>query len=666
MKNFVRAVRLALRHRWTFAGAVSCALLVAVFWGANLSVVYPFVEVIFRGQSAPHWIDEEIATGADAVRSFEQRLAEVEAELAQAAPDEELVELKRQQSQLEMRLAAERKVLTRNQWLRPYLHEYMPHDPFRMLVLILVFLMTGTMLKAAFISIGSVLVARLSERAAFDLRVQFYRQVLHCDLVTMGKSDHGDLMNRFTANMGQVVNGLAILFGRAVREPLKMMACLIGAALICWRLLLLSLIVAPLMVWAIRSLLRSLKRANRRAMEEMSQIYRALSETISGIKVVKAFTMERYEMRRFQQTARGYYGRAMKIARYNSMVSPLNELTGICIISLAILAGAYLTLYQETHLGPLKMSDRPLPVAALLMFYAMMAGLSDPGRKLSNVVGSLQQAAAASDRIYEVIDSQSQIVESKTPADLPRHQQEICFDRIHFSYLDDQRVLSDISLTIPAGETLAIVGPNGCGKSTLAGLVCRFFDPTEGRVTIDGVDIRGVRLRDLRKQIGLVSQETVLFDDTVYNNIRYGAPRSRAEEIEGAARRAHAHEFIQNQLEEGYETMVGAGGCRLSGGQRQRIALARAILRDPPILILDEATSQIDADSERLIQDVLQEFTRDRTTFMITHRASSLSLADRIAVLDQGRLIDVGRHDELIARCEFYRSMNRAELKVSA
>jgi ABC-type multidrug transport system fused ATPase/permease subunit len=285
---------------------------------------------------------------------------------------------------------------------------------------------------------------------------------------------------------------------------------------------------------------------------------------------------------------------------------------------------------------------------------------------MSNEFSHIQQAVAAADRVYEVLDREPTIVDPAVPALLPSLKRSLRFEGVSFHYHADKPVLRDVTLEVRAGETIAIVGPNGCGKTTLLQLLPRFYEPVAGRITIEGVDIRDVRLRDLRNRFGLVSQEILLFNDTVAANIAYGAPNAAPAEIEAAARKAHAHAFITEKLPEGYRTLVGPGGSRLSGGQRQRIALARAILRDPEILLLDEATSQIDIESEHLIHEVLQEFSRGRTTFMITHRVSMISLADRVVVMDQGRIIDAGKHDELVARCDLYRRLCHFEYRESA
>jgi ATP-binding cassette subfamily B protein/subfamily B ATP-binding cassette protein MsbA len=445
-----------------------------------------------------------------------------------------------------------------------------------------------------------------------------------------------------------------------------MLACLAVAAFISWRLLLLTMIVAPIAGFSIHWLAKALKRAHRREMQEMSAIFETLSETLGGIKLIKSFTMESAERSRFHNSAKQYFQRQMKIATYNAYVSPVTEFLGVCMVVTAAIIGGYLVLNRQTHILGLKISDVPLTHGWMGLFFAMMAGMSAPARRLSTYISWIQQAIAASDRVYEILDQEPGISDPPNPVPLPALHRSLRFENIDFHYSADKQVLCGVNLEIRAGETIALVGPNGCGKSTLMNLIPRFYDPTVGTISIDGTDISQVRLRDLRTRIGLVNQETLLFNDTVAANISYGAPDASREQIEAAARQAHAHGFITEKLSEGYDTLVGTSGNKLSGGQRQRVALARAILRDPEILLLDEATSQIDLESEQLIHQVLEEFLKNRTALVITHRMSTISLANRVVVLDGGHILDVGTHHELVDRCDLYRRLASIDYRESA
>ena len=526
----------------------SSAPVVAVLWGGNIGFLYPLVEVVGKNQSLGQWVDAEIVA------------AQQEIAAGEAAGDEQATRAARH----DLWLYGE---------LKPWIDQYLPSDPFQTLAVVVALLLAGTIIKDAFLTTGSFLVDRLAQLATFDLRKQFYRRTLRMDLVTFSENGTSDLLSRFTHDVEQIAGGIQTLFGRAVREPLKMIVCLAGAAYICWQLLLLSLVVAPLAGFLIGLLAKTLKRANRKALEEMSSLYNILVETFSGIKVVKAFTMERYERNRFHQTSKQCYRKAMRIALFDGLINPVTELMGISTICLAILFGAYLVMSRQTHLLGIKMCTQPLSLSALLAFYGMLAGVSDPARRLAEVFSKLQRASAAADRVYQRLDREASVCDPARPRPMPRHHRDLVFDRVSFHYTPSQSVLEDIQLRIPFGETIAIVGPNGCGKSTLANLLPRFFDPVSGSVHLDGIDLRDVRLRELRNQIGLVTQETLLFDDTVVNNIRYGCPQATDEQVIEAAKRAHAHKFIEQKLERGYQTVVGQGGGRLSGGQRQRIAL---------------------------------------------------------------------------------------------
>jgi ATP-binding cassette subfamily B protein/subfamily B ATP-binding cassette protein MsbA len=312
------------------------------------------------------------------------------------------------------------------------------------------------------------------------------------------------------------------------------------------------------------------------------------------------------------------------------------------------------------------MSNRPIEMESLLLFYGFLIGATEPARKLSDVFNSLQAGIAAADRLFPLLDREPTVFSPDRPKPVPQRIETVVLEHVDFHYTPEQPVLSDVNLTIEAGETIAIVGPNGCGKTTLASLLPRFCDPVRGAIRINDCDLREMHLRDLRGHIGLVTQRALLFDDTVYNNIRNGRLNASQADIIRAAKQARAHRFILDKLEKGYDTVVGTAGDNLSGGQRQRIALARAMVRDPAILILDEATSQIDLESEQLIHQALEQFARHRIVIIITHRLATLALADRIVVMNSGKIEDVGSHEQLIGRCDLYRRLHEIQFQRTA
>jgi len=660
MKNFLRAVKLGMRYRFTLLGAVVCSLIVALFWGFNIGTIYPVVEVVFQGKAMPDWIDEEIARLEGEIQDRQQWLDEQQQQpVAQgdsASPEMEMA-LFRQQ--------ADEQALAWRQSAQPWIHSYLPITPFDTLLLMVAALLLGTLVKDLFLMASMILVERFSQLSTFGLRKEFYRRTLRMDLAAFGDDRRANLLARFTNDMNGVNQGINSVLGKAVREPLKMIVCLVGAAWICWRLLILSLLVLPLALYLVARLAMAIKKANRRAMEEMSQLYGVLDESFSGIMAVKSFTMEGYERGRFHRTAKEYYRRAMRIMTFNSLTRPTTEMMGMIIVSLALVSGGYLVLNQETHLLGIRLSSRPLGFGALITFYALLIGASDPLRKLADVFNVVQRSSAALDRIYEMLDREPAIVDCPEPKPVPVPFKQLVFQGVNFEYLSEEPLLKDINLTIEQGETVAIVGANGSGKSTLLNLIPRFYDPTGGQILVNDTPLPELKIKQLRRLVGVVTQQTILFDDTILNNIRYGSPHASRDEIIEAACKAHADEFIC-QFERGYETVAGESGGRLSGGQRQRIALARAILRDPQILLLDEATSQVDVESEKLIHQVLEEFLRQRTTIMITHRLSTLALAKRIIVLEEGRIVDVGTSEELSGRCKIFRSMCQIPLRESA
>ena len=667
MGGFVRVVRLSVRHRATFVGTVLTALVVGVLWGGDIGALYPFLDIAFHGRSLQDRVDETITQTQADRDALALRIEHLEGIEGQAAdePDATAAELR----------AAEGEIVWKDRSLRGlsiakgFLDGYVPRDPFQTLALLVGVLFLATIVKNLVLVVNTVFVARMAQLGTYELRKLFFARSLRMDVANFTNEGTADLTSRFTHDMQNLVVGLNALFGKLLREPLKMVTCLVMAAIVSWQLLVLSLVVAPLAALAVRTLARTLKRANRKAMEEMAQLYSVLGETFQGIKIVKAFTMERQERRRFNAISKKYFEKAMRIGWYDAWTRPMTEVLGIFIICLAMLAGAYLVLRGQTYLLGIPMSSRPLSWPTLLIFYGLLVGTADPARKLSDVLTQLQCGIAAADRIFALLDREPQVREPKNPRPLPRHGKDLVFEGVSFEYQPGHPVLRDINLRVRFGETVAIVGPSGCGKSTLANLICRFADPSSGAILLDGIPLPEVRIRELRGQMGLVTQDPMLFDDTVMDNIRYGSPGATDEAVIQAAKQAHAHRFIESDLPDGYQTVVGPLGGQLSGGQRQRIALARAILRNPTLLILDEATSQVDLESERLIQTVMEQFIRGRTAVIITHRLGALVLADRIVVMQDGRILDVGTHSELIGRCELYRRLYQIQfddLKQSA
>jgi len=391
----------------------------------------------------------------------------------------------------------------------------------------------------------------------------------------------------------------------------------------------------------------------------MSNIYKILQETFTGIRVVKAFTMEPYERRRFRTATRDYYYKSMLVVNIDALAGPIIELLGVAAVALALLAGVYLVIEHETHLWGMRMIESPMDWQALLQYYALLAAIADPVRKLSSVYTRLQSGGAAADRIFQYMDRTPTVRSNNHGIRLTGLTESIEFRGVCFSYEPGRSILTNVHLTVRQGQTVALVGKNGCGKTSLLGLLPRFYDPDHGSVLIDGVDIRKINLRTLRQEVSLVTQDPILFDDTVYNNIAYGSRGASREQVEAAARQAYAHEFIE-KWPQAYDTKLGEAGVKLSGGEKQRIALARAVLRDPSILILDEFTSQVDAESEAKIHRALREFMKGRTTFVITHRLNTLEIADRIIVLEAGHIDAIGTHDELLKSCSVYQRLHDA------
>ncbi len=670
MRNFLRALKYAWPYRVRLIISLFAALAVAALWSLNLAAIYPVLEVLSENKNLHQWVDERIVYYQDIAENPVTRQ-----HVANLRRDNERFRLLPTDSAIEDKLRDNTKSLAAEEgklheaesklfyrlWLKAHVIRYMPQGRFETFAWIIGGIIVGMTLKGFFEFWQDLLVGSVVNRSVLTLRNRFYRSIISQDSRQLQQTGTPELMARVTNDAEQVGNGMKVLFGKMVVEPFKMVGCLVMACSISWQLTILFMVLVVPAVVSLARISRMMKKAARKVLEKMSGLYKIVRETFDGIKVVKAFTSEPAERRRFAQATEDYYRRTMRVIQLDAFTGPVVEVLGIAAVSLALLAGAYLVLQGETRIFGMRMVSEPMSFQTLIMLYAFLGMIADPVRRLSSVYTKIQVGAVAADRVFAVQDREPTITANARGPKLKPHAESIEFRNVCFSYApgQDPGTLTGVNLRVLAGETIGIVGANGCGKSTLLALLPRLFDPDHGSVYVDGVNVRTAGLRSLRRQIGLVTQDTVLFNDTLAANIAYGKPGATADEIEAAAKKAFAHEFIVEKPH-GYQELAGDHGNQLSGGQKQRVALARAILRDPRILILDEFTSQIDTESEAKIQAVLREFVRGRTTFLITHRFSTLELADRIVVMEAGRILDVGTHAELLKRCDAYRRLSEA------
>ena len=486
---------------------------------------------------------------------------------------------------------------------------------------------------------STYLMTDIGQRVVRDIRQQLFAHILDQSAAFFSRRTTGQLMSRITNDVGQVQQAVSETVGDILREGLSVIGFAVLMFYYDWKLALVTFVGAPIIVYPLVRLGQRVRRSTRRSQEELEHLSHLTAEAFSGHRIVKAFGAERHEACRFAAASQRLYRTNLKITTTVSILPPTMEFLGGVLIVLLIWYGR-----ERIAAGQMNMGIFVGFIFAAFMMYT-------PIKRLSRVNATIQQASAAATRIFELLDTHSEVIERPAAQILPQLVRGIEFRDVSFTYDDGagKTVLRNVSFTARAGEVIAIVGLSGAGKTTLVNLLPRFYDVTGGAILLDGIDIRDVTLKSLRRQIGIVTQETVLFDDTIANNIAYGAPGTSTADIEAAARAAHAHDFIQ-QMPDKYATRIGERGQRLSGGQRQRLAIARALLKNSPILILDEATSSLDAESELLVQDALANLMRNRTAFVIAHRLSTVRRADAIVTLERGRIAEIGRHDELLAR----------------
>lgn len=673
MQSLVRLFPYIWPQRGRVIGSFVLAGAVALMWAGALLLVFPVVKVLLENQDLRAYISEKRQAARVEVDRETERRDTIDAQLAvlRTAGDAELV-ARRENDRLHC-VGALNDALRREwqySWVEARLLPLLSPDRFNTLATLVAVLLIVTAIKCVLSYFQETLICAAVERIMQTLRERLFRATLKLDHQTLALETTPRQMSRFTYDVQQLAVGLIVVGSKAMIEPLKAVFCIACAFSLNWRLTTLSFICVPIAALLFAQLGGRLKRASRRQMESMSRVYRALIEPLQSFAVVQAFRNERLHRRKLAHENRNYYDKAMKIIRIDALSNPSVEFLAMLAVFIGSLPGAYMVLRGQTSIWGIRLAAYQMEPSELALLYTLLAGVLDPARRIASIFSKVKKARAAGDRVFAWMDRSSLLYAAPETAELPRHHQSIEFDRVTFRYAaaDEGQELPpaiyDVSLTIPFGATVAVVGGNGSGKSTLANLLPRLFDPQDGTIRIDGVDISRTDPRKLRSQIGVVAQDTLLFDTTIEENIRYGLPSADLAAVTEAARRAQVLSFV-HQMPDGLRTGVGDRGHRLSGGQRQRIALARAILRDPAILILDEATSAVDAQSEQMIHGALADLAKGRTTLIVTHTMTPMLLdqISHVLVIEQGRVLAFGPHDTVIKTCPAYQRMFEAQVK---
>jgi len=538
-------------------------------------------------------------------------------------------------------------ILTLNEKIKYFTNELILRDTAKETLQILCYsILIIFVLKNVFLYLKNVSLIVVQYRLITELRNKLYIHYHSLSLSFFNKQKSGELTSIIVNDVANMRQALTIGFQRMFVEPINIIAFTILLFIISWQLASIAVIIIPLAGFIIVKISRSIRRKSRRTAVKIAGITNIITETLASIRVVKAFAMETYEVDRFTKETNNYYNLMFRRSRLRSIAPPITEILGVVIgVALLWIGGSEV------------LTNEGITSEDFIRFILIMFSALQPIRSLSNVFAEVQVGAASAERVFHILDTNPTIIDADNAIKDIVFNEHISFDNVSFQYEDgESEVLKEIDFSINKGSVIALVGSSGSGKSSIADLIPRFFEPTKGRITLDRTDIKDVRIKSLRNLMGIVTQETILFNDTISGNIAYGQKGVKPNKIHAAAEAANAKEFI-DALPQGFNTVIGEKGVRLSGGQRQRLAIARALLKDPPILILDEATSSLDTESEKHVQEAIDNLMKDRTVLVIAHRLSTIVNADRIIVLDNGKIIESGTHNELLDKKGIYKNL---------
>jgi len=616
VKTFLRLMSHVRPHGRSLTLALICMVFFAFFSGFSIGMISPFMRVLLKSTTAEQ--RREISRQATLELSDQTDLQKIR----------NYIELKAQKYILSSRpmISLER----------------------------ICFVILLVMLLKNLFNYGQIyLIAAVEQRVIKDLRERLYSHLYSLPLSFFHAQKTGRLISRITNDVTMIRGTITAVFSNIVRDTLLLAVCLFWVFWASWRLALVSLMVLPPSMFLIVTISKKLRRDSSLIQERMGDITAVLQETISGIRVVKAFRMEDFEMKKFVRYTKAYLFHFLRLIRIGALAPPLAEYLGV-VVGTAVLWYGGREILQKGSMQP----------DTFLLFLFALFSMMAPIKSLSQVNTKIQEGMAAAKRVFRLLDTVPAMSERPGAVALEGIEHEVAFQDVCFSYDGGKEVLKDITFSVKPGQVVAIVGPSGAGKSTLVDLLPKFYIPTSGRITFDGIDSLDVRTDSLRGLMGIVTQETILFNDTVRNNIAYGLETTSDEALTRAAVAANAHQFIEN-MPAGYQTVIGDRGVRLSGGQRQRIAIARAILKNPPVLIFDEATSALDTESEILVQQAIEHLMENRTTFVIAHRLSTIQRADLILVMDKGRIVQRGTHEHLLKEEGLYKRLYELQFSVS-